>query len=160
MLFSSFTVKRSGPPCTRDDLNLFEEFANTRLPEDYANFLLHYNGCVPSPQTDTFVPVGELPGGNEITVQQFFSLSDQCSSLRSLFNELESDVGFLPMTTIPIGEDSFGNVIGIDCETGLVNWTLCEERFTFDYLRNFELDVTMTKFIESLKAGPYEQPGR
>jgi cell wall assembly regulator SMI1 len=150
------TPKLAGEPCTPADIQKFEKFANASLPSDYAEFLLAYNGCIPASKADTFHSSIELPGGNQITVHQLFSLSSKSPPLRSLYAELEADVGFMPMTSIPIGEDSFGNVIGLDCETGLLNWTLCEERFPLDYLRNYELGVSFTKFMASLLHGPYE----
>ena len=153
---SSFSVKLAGLPCTSADIKNFEEFANASLPTDYSAFLLEYNGCIPATLTDTYNSGIELPGGSEITVHQLFSLSDALPPIRSLYRELEADVDIMSMTSIPIGEDSFGNVIGIDCETGLLNWTLCESRFSLDYLRNFDLNVSFTKFIESLEPGPYE----
>ncbi len=155
MSFVAFTPKLSGAPCSPADIRSFEEFAHASLPQEYTEFLLRWNGCVPASDADTFTSADELPGGNEITVHQFFSLSDKNPPMRSLYAELEVDVGFMPMTTIPIGEDSFGNVIGLDCETGLVNWTLCEQRFALDCLRNFDLGITFSAFIESLKPGPY-----
>lgn len=155
MSFAGFSPKLSGSPCSPADIRDFEEFAHASLPTEYTEFLLRWNGCVPASDADTFTSSIELPGGNEITVHQFFSLTDELPELRSLYAELEADVGFMPMTTIPIGEDSFGNVIGLDCETGLVNWTVCEERFSLDCLRNFDLGITFSVFIESLKSGPY-----
>lgn len=157
MIPSSFDAKIVGPVCTAADIKAFEEFANTTLPGAYAAFLLKFNGCVPTTSNDTYHGDVELPGGNEITVQQFFSLSNTCPPLRSLYQELKADVDFMPVTSIPIGVDSFGNVIGLDCETGLVNWTLCEKRFWLDYLRNFDLGISFDLFIASLKPGPYDE---
>lgn len=150
-----FQPKLAGPPCSHEDITKFEAFANATLPSDYAAFILVFNGCIPANNGDTFHSPIELPGGNEITVHQLFSLSDKFPPLRSLYVELEVNVEILPITTIPIGVDSFGNVIGLDCESGLLNWTLCEERFSLDYLRNYELGVNFTRFVESLKPGPY-----
>jgi len=113
------------------------------------------NGCIPATFADTYLSAVELPGGNDITIHQFYTLSDECPPLRSLYRELEADIGFMPMISIPIGEDSFGNVIGLDCETGLLNWTLREERFRLDYLRNFDLEIGFTALLASLRPGPY-----
>lgn len=155
MNHSSFAAKLIGPSCAAADIKKFEEFANTVLPINYTDFLLKFNGCIPEPYADTYKSDVELPGGSKITVHQFFSLSNASPPLRSLYRELEADAGFMPMTSIPIGEDSFGNVIGLDCETGLLNWTLCEERFWLDYLRNFDLGISFELFIAALKPGPY-----
>jgi hypothetical protein len=148
-------LKLSGPPCISEYIKRFELFADASLPSAYSDFLLRHNGGIPSPLADTFQSTLDLPGGSGITVHQFYSLSHEHPPLKSLFHELEADVGFMPMTSIPIGEDSHGNVIGIDCETGLLNWTVCEERFHLDYLRNFELGISFDAFLNSLEAGPY-----
>lgn len=156
MIPSPFAFSVSGPQCSRRDIEKFEAFAHATLPTDYAEFLLICNGCVPSGESDTFHSLVELPGGNDISVHQFFSLSKHRPPLRNLFTELEADVGFLPLTTIPIGHDSSGNVIGLDCETGQLNWTVCEVRFRLDYLRNYDLGICFSEFLASLRAGPYK----
>ncbi|WP_395730371.1 SMI1/KNR4 family protein [Prosthecobacter sp.] len=151
----SLATELSGPPCRLADIRLFEEFANLSLPLDYAGFLLEHNGCVPAATSDTFSSRVELPGGNQITIHQLFSLSKNLPQLRCLFEELEVSVGFLPISSIAIGIDSFGNVIALDCETGLLSWIVCESRFPLDYHRDFELGITFSELIRSLRPGPY-----
>ncbi len=157
MIPKSFKYKNPGPPCGLADIEEFEGFANTQIPRPYAEFLLECNGCIPSAESDTYNSPIELPGGNLVAVHQFYSLSSEASPLRDIHTELEERLGILPITMIPIGHDSFGNIIGLDCESGHVGWILCEARFHLDYLHAYDFEVDFYSFLSALTEGPYSE---
>ena len=136
-------------------LDEFEEFIHTKLPSDYRNFLLNFNGGLPSPSSSVYRSGLELPGGSDIEVSQFFTLATDHPFVRNLHREIEENIGWLGITSICIGADDFGNLICLDCETGRLQWLLLEGRFHLDFARIFELDVELPGFLERLEAGAY-----
>ncbi len=153
----SSLLEFTGSGCNEHDLLAFEDFIHSNLPADYRRFLKEFNGGIPSAEKDTFIAPIDLPGGNSITVSQFYTLCANAKPLLSLYHQLEKCVGFLSMTTIAIGHDNFGNIIGLDCEDGTVNWTVCEGRFHLDLYRNFEFKVSFSEFFGRLIASPYQK---
>ena len=131
----------------------FEEFVHASLPKDYCSFLQRFNGGIPDDATCLFASGLDLPGGSEIEVAQFFSLSRNHESIRNLEEALESNVGWVAHTSIPIGCDNFGNLICLDCETGDVEWLLLERRFTLDFTKTFALRSGFVEFLERLGPG-------
>jgi hypothetical protein len=152
-----FKVQEHGPQCSEHDIAEFERFIHSHLPSDYRAFLLKWNRCIPGVLSDTYHSTVKLPGGNEVTVEVFYSLSRTFAKLGNLHKKLESNVGIVSHQSIPIGHDSFGNLICLDCETGNVSWLLMESRFTFDLHRDFDLGIPFGVWIESLGPGPYAQ---
>ncbi len=150
-----FKVREQGVACCEQDIIEFEEFIHTNLPSDYRDFLLKWNGCVPANDCDTFKSPIELPGGDDVTVHVFYTLSKDCPKFGNLHERLEEHVGIMPFDAIPIGHDSFENLICLNCQTGLVSWILMEGRFTLDLHRDFDFDVTFAGFLSALGPGPY-----
>ncbi len=131
----------------------FEEFVHFRLPEDYRSFLEQFNGGVPHDATCLFASGLDLPGGSDIEVSQFFSLSRSHDSIQNLEEALESNVGWVAHTSIPIGSDNFGNLICLDSETGDVEWLLLERRFTLEFTKTFALRTGFAEFLDRLGPG-------
>lgn len=152
-----FKVQEQGVACCEQDIAEFEGYIHARLPNSYRDFLLKWNGCIPANDCDTFKSPVKLPGGNEVTVESFYTLSKDSSKIQNLHEALDSHVGIVPFDAIPIGHDSFGNLVCLDCQTGLVSWVLMEGRFTFDLHRDFEFSVTFAAFLAALGPGPYAQ---
>ena len=152
-----FKVREQGVACCEHDVLEFEEFIHATLPKDYRDFLLKWNGCVPANECDTLKSPVELPGGNEVTIHVFYTLSKHSPKLGNLHEMLETHIGIMPLDAIPIGHDSFGNLVCLNCQTGLVSWILMETRFSLDYYRDFEFGVTFSDFLGALGPGPYAQ---
>jgi hypothetical protein len=133
----------------------FEEFIHTKLPSDYRNFLVNFNGGVPSPSSSLYRSGLELPGGSDIEVSQFFTLATNHPVVRNLHREIEANIGWLAMSSICIGADDFGNLICIDCENGQMQWLLLEARFQLDFARIFELGVELPELLQRLEAAAY-----
>ena len=131
----------------------FEQFIQAKLPTDYRQFLIDFNGGLPSSDISLYRSKFELPGGSEIEVSQFFTLNDGHAVVRSLRSDVEENVGWLGMTSICIGADDFGNLICLDCETGQLEWLLLEARFSLDFSRIFQLQVSFSDFIDQLEKG-------
>ncbi len=152
-----FTVQEQGRECSERDILEFEGYIHAKLPNAYRDFLLKWNGCIPANDCDTFKSPVKLPAGNEVTVEAFYTLSKDASKIRNLHKVLDLHVGIVPFDAIPIGHDSFGNLVCLDCQTGLVSWVLMEVRFPFDLHRDFEFSVTFADFLAALRPGPYAQ---
>lgn len=128
-----------------------------KVPPDYRDFLVTFNGGKPSAFSSSYRSSLELPGGSEIEVSQFFTLESAHSLVRNLHREIEQAIEYLGMTSICIGSDDFGNLICLDCQTGFVEWLLLEERFSLDFLRTFELGVSLPEFLEKFEPGAYAE---
>ena len=148
-------IEFSGGLSCEEELLKFEEFIHANLPDSYREFLLLHNGCIPAGTSDTFTTSTNIIVGNQITVEQFYSLRDDKTPLLSLYKAVQDSIHIVPVTTVPIAHDSFGNIIGLEWETDQVNWTLCQEGYPFDLYRNFDLGVNFTQFVESLGSGLY-----
>lgn len=150
-----FNVQERGHECCEQDVVEFEKFIHAKLPDDYREFISKWNGCIPSKDCDTFKSPVKLPGGNDVTVEVFYSLSKLSPKLGNLHKMIETHVGVVSFESIPIGHDSFGNLICLNCQTGLVSWVLMEAKYTFDCYRDFEFNVTFNEFFNALGPGPY-----
>ncbi|MFO1485502.1 MAG: SMI1/KNR4 family protein [Verrucomicrobiaceae bacterium] len=150
-------IELCGGPACETDLLKFEDFIHAHLPSSYRAFLLLHNGCIPASTTDTFTTKTNIIVGNQITVEQFYSMRDDKHPLLSLYQVVQDLVGVVPVTTVPIAHDSFGNVVGLDWETDQVNWTLCQAGYPFDLHRNFDLGVNFVEFVDSLGSGLYNE---
>jgi hypothetical protein len=88
-----------------NDINEFELKCNIKLPEQYINFLLKFNGGYP--QVSTF-KISEEEG--ETVVNKFYGLGDMKGNLAKIFEVLD---GELPEGFISIANDPGGNEICI-----------------------------------------------
>lgn len=93
-----------------------------KLPKDYADFLIKYNGG--SPKTDSF-KLDNCPEIDSGIISVFFRLDDK-SEFNSLLYAIEMFGGRLPNDVLPIARDTYGNIlmIGIhgDLEDNIFIW--------------------------------------
>ena len=95
-----FDFRRTGPPISQEALSDFERHLSARLPEDYKQFLLAYNGGYPARE------VFEYDGDKSFVVQRFYPIaSDDAFHVRFF-----SDANGEPVTDLlEIGMSSFGD---------------------------------------------------
>ncbi len=99
------------PGIVPHNLEVFERQTGIRLPDDYRQFLLDYNGGKPVP--DEF----DIPDcQNSAMIDSFFGLGREGEDLEDWVNELEDIRG----QYLPIALDPGGNVIMIEHSTGEV----------------------------------------
>ena len=82
------------------ELENFENENSIRLPEDYRNFLIKLNGGTPIKPYLTQV---------ETDINTFFGIVDEPDWF-SLFDAITDYEGRIPEYTMPIADDSFGNL--------------------------------------------------
>ncbi len=111
------TVKINYPnpfgPLTKDQLHIFELNTHIRLPTEYRDFLLTYNGGKPEPSF-FWITFGE----DGSSVQQFYGLHDGPHNLS--IDTYTGEEGYrLPKSVLPIADDGVGNFIclGISLST-------------------------------------------
>jgi len=127
---------------TEVDVTHFEMAIAARLPDDYRDFLLRYNGGYPSPNG--------FRGGEEV-LNHFFGLWQKHADLNY---ELLAHRGFIPEGMIPIASDPFGNAILLEVtrpNRGRI-WFWDHERSGEPAQAVSLLADTFTKFVESLVA--------
>jgi len=96
----------AAPTLTEDSLQAFQNRHSCRLPNDYRQFLLSNNGAFPTPDCVVFEEAGRKTASD---VFCFFAIDDDRASL-SLDWHLETYSDRLPLSTLPIGRDSCGNL--------------------------------------------------
>lgn len=99
-----------GQPIGEARVATFEEKLGQRLPDDYRQFLLDVNGCIPT-KANKLVPLGEKGGTN---LQVLYGLDTQHKAMdleESLASVQRRERGQYPSEALPIGNDGFGNPI-------------------------------------------------
>ena len=94
-------------PTNLEEIAKFESLINAKLPEDYKQFLLKYNGGHPVYDGYKLVkPINEKT--NEAGIDWFYALydGDVCNISKQFYRSREE----LPEEVIPIGSDSGGKV--------------------------------------------------
>jgi hypothetical protein len=138
-------------PTNLEEIAKFESLINAKLPEDYKQFLLKYNGGHPVYDGYRLVkPINEKT--NEAGIDWFYALydGDVCNISKQFYRSREE----LPEEVIPIGSDSGGKVcLGIAGEYyGQVyywttNWSFWKEE-DLNYL--FLIANSFTEFVNKL----------
>ena len=137
-------------------MRAFEDFAQMKLPEPYAEFLLATNGCVPSELTATYRLRKPLAVGTEFQVKEFFTLGEKVPGIRSLYEILESHVTVVPIQAVPVAEDMEGNLICLDRESGAVSYTILKTKDRLAIFSNVDLEEDFSKFLDALSPGKKE----
>ena len=123
----------------------FERRYNIRLPEQYCNFLLKYNGGI-TPDTEFKYK------RTSFDIRAFYGIGQSIDyySFENVFENILKDIlplsAFLELLILPIAEDSFGNyiTIGVDGEnTGKV--------FFCDHEKGMKTKLLTDSFSEFLK---------
>jgi hypothetical protein len=122
------------------DVSHFEMSIAARLPDDYRDFLLRYNGGYPRPS--------KFRGGDEV-LSHFFGLWQKHADLNY---ELLAHRGFIPEGTIPIASDPFGNSILLEVARPNLGriWFWDHERSGEPAKAVSLLANSFTEFVESL----------
>jgi hypothetical protein len=139
-----------GCECTDSDINEFEEYFQIAIPQAYRSFLKQWNGCIVSPENEVFLAKEELPGGSEIVVGMFLTFDKRDSKLTSVYNTWEDFGDLIPIGSMPIALDAFGNLILMELESTLMSWILMEARFLDEQWKVYDLAVTLDEFIGEL----------
>ncbi|QLG39188.1 SMI1/KNR4 family protein [Paenibacillus sp. FSL W7-1088] len=98
-------IDRGNEKITINDINEFEGKYDLKLPEQYVDFLLKFNGGYP--QVSTF-KISDEEG--ESVVNKFYGIGDMKGNLSKVFEVLD---GELPEGFISIASDPGGNEICI-----------------------------------------------
>ncbi len=85
---------------TEIELRDFEMVNNIRLPNDYREFLLEFNGGTPSPNRN------ETPD----TIVTYILGMHNGNYYASLYKHIDMFKSRLPVSTLPIATDAFGNL--------------------------------------------------
>ena len=95
----------------KDQINKFETFIGGKLPKDYKTFLLKYNGGRPEP--DIFKTVN---GSYESDIQLFYGIRED-QYYYNIAHQYQTFKSRIPNNTIPIANDSLGNIILLNLKT-------------------------------------------
>src|SRR5438128_2090769 len=98
------TFSKRFPAIHEADIQTLEKRLNARLPDEYRNFLLEHNGGEPSPQ---IFLINEREGTD--ILRFLFGIGHD--EYYSLTDNIEDYSDRIPANFIPIGCDTFGNLI-------------------------------------------------
>ena len=99
------TIINAKTPATSESISDFERKIGSKLPDDYKNFLLKYNGGQPCPNSFKFI--SNKDDGS--SVDKFLSLGkEKYSNLLKYYNIYKDRI---PSGFIPIAHDAGGNLI-------------------------------------------------
>ena len=105
---ASLTLTRidNAPKVSEEIVQKFEKNIELKLPADYRQFLLDYNGAFPSPDCFIFSEAGHETASD---VFCFLAIADERPWLSTEWN-METYSHRLPKSTIPIARDSSANL--------------------------------------------------
>lgn len=99
------TIINAKDPATSESISDFEGKIGSKLPDDYKNFLLKYNGGQPLPNSFKFFSNKE----DGSSVDRFLSLGkEKNSNLLKYYNNYKDRI---PSDFFPIAHDAGGNLI-------------------------------------------------
>ena len=146
------TIINAKDPATSESISDFEGKIGSKLPDDYKNFLLKYNGGQPLPNSFKFFSNKE----DGSSVDRFLSLGkEKNSNLLKYYNNYKDRI---PSYFFPIAHDAGGNLICISCSESdygyIYFWDHEKEQnhAHTDYWGNIYLiDKSFNRFITNLK---------
>lgn len=127
-----------------ESLESFEAYHNLKLPKDYREFLLMYNGGYPNPGIYT---IGDEQGESVLNI--FYGIGDMYDNLEKKFDIFDEilEIGF-----IPIADDPSGNqiCIGMNGEHfgRIYHWAHDEENDELDNM--YFIANSLNEFLMSL----------
>lgn len=141
---------------SEDTIATFEKRLETRLPEDYRNFMLAHNGGEPSRRVFKYKNHSGPYAGS--SVRYFFAFSsDEDYSIKDYFVEFVSN-NRMPGDLVPIGTDEGGNLVCIAVKgpnTGKIYFwdheEEAEEGQEASYNNLFLVADSFKEFLESLQ---------
>ena len=172
----NLTMFNSKEPTTLDQIKKFENLIDAKLPQDYINFLLKYNGG--RPDRDTYKLIQPITYGVEGDINdmgailRFLGLVDDEEEYNGLiWHYLDVTVDRIPKELIHIGYDDFGNAICLcvkgedygriyfwDHEMEMGNFEISEEDWADGpwYDNVFLIADSFVEFIDKLYGEEYE----
>jgi hypothetical protein len=106
----SLTVKRQFVPVVDDTaIASFEKLVGVRLPQEYRDFLVKFNGGEPENAVFRFGN-GRASYGDS-AVRYFFSITNNSTFSLAHKYEIYADAGRIPKGMLPIAADAGGNLV-------------------------------------------------
>lgn len=118
-------IKSSLEKVSREEILLFEKKIGLSFPKDYKDFLVKYNGGIPSPANFDFYDKSDAS-----TIRSFFLITKDRNNPESIDWTLRLYDGRLPTHFLPVASDLGDNLILLDCSVearGVFFWDHEEE---------------------------------
>ena len=139
-------ISNSGRQIDSNNLTELETQLNAKLSDEYRNFLLTYNGGIPSPDT---IDVPNAPG-TPTDVQVFFGIGRSIQSSDLYWNYLVLCQRFSSLEALPIACDSGGNIFCL--RFGIVgNASIFYCDLSKSECMCYEVSVTFNEFIAKIR---------
>lgn len=119
------SIKSPLEKISREEIQAFEKKVGLSFPKDYEEFLVKYNGGVPSPASFDFYDKSDAS-----TISSFFAITKNNNDAENIDWILRVYNGRLPKYFLPIASDLGDNLILLDCSLenkGVFFWDHEEE---------------------------------
>ena len=147
----TMALKHQHPPISESDLIRFEDYFHCVLPKFYKAFLQTSNGGTPRDENCVHRSEIDFAGENEFEVSVFYPLFSSPERPESVASVTEAYVEDLPPDGLAIGNDDFGNIIGIHCSNAIVFWMCTDPAMDLDYRIAVDLDISFPDFLNRLE---------
>lgn len=143
-------IDDAGPKIEGDDIAVFETTLRATLPADYREFLLLYNGGIPTPDTI------DIPGvpGTPTDVQVFFGLERSVESSDLSWNLALVRERCPEIFVLPIACDSGENLFCLSVERGVATKVIYCDLDSSDCAL-YEVASNFEEFLTKLR--PFDQ---
>lgn len=102
------TIRKTLPPISERELQEYEASLGVRLPSEYREFLLEFNGGVPD--NDSFLLPGESSYADS-SVRSFFGVSAGFDNSLAYYLKIYVKAKRIHGDMLPIAEDYGGNIV-------------------------------------------------
>lgn len=142
-------IADAGPEIKPEDVEILEAELKARLTPDYRDFLLRYNGGIPTPDTIEISGAPEMP----TDVQVFFGIGRGVESSNLLWNLAFIRERCPGRHVLPIACDSGGNIFCLEIANGYAQQVVYAD-ISISEVYFYEVAPTFEKFTDQLK--PFE----
>jgi hypothetical protein len=135
------------PALQLSSLEEFEASIQLRLPLAYRTFLLQQDGGLLANEENRIRTRAQACPLKEILLNSFLGVQKHFANDRCITDHLEAWADWLPINSIPIALEEFGNLLILDCEEGIVDLFLTKSTDSGTEMGDFPTGYTIAELL-------------